>query len=262
MAPADVDAFMRRINTPPRLDKRPERASGRSYTLTGDYWNTILSRPGRAPVDAAATYYPEGGIVRASQGGQDAWLALDLRQQAILARYIRLTNEGALSTRPGLLNVLTAAAGEEDLTVEVDGGALTADQVGALWGGLANTGAPQFLDTPDPPLQDADGYWLVFGLDEGRALQLFYEPGSPGHLTDALGEERYNVSPALASVLDGIKATPHPIDDKSKPGSYAWWMIMLGGGILCLGGALWLTKHPLRLPARVEALFDRFSPHL
>ena len=35
-------------------------------------------------------------------------------------------------------------------------------------------------------------------IQEGRSLQLYFDPGPPGTLTDAQGGERYTVSPALA----------------------------------------------------------------
>jgi hypothetical protein len=246
LAPADEDAFSRRINTPPRLDNRPERATGATYTLTSPYWSDILLRPGRPPVEEAATYFAEGGIVRARQAGQDIWLALDLRQQAILARYLRLTKAGALDERPSLVSVLVASVREENVTVEAAGSPLTAGQVGALWSALASTRTPQFLDTPQPPKAEG-GVWLVFGLEEGRSLQLFYEPRSAS-LTDALGTERYSVTPALAAVLGSIKPTPHSIDDAVNPGSSAWWVVMIAGGILGLAAAYWFLRHPLRLP--------------
>ena len=247
LAAADEDAFRRRINTPPRLDNRPDRAAGQTYTLTSPYWSDILLRPGRPSVDEAATYFVEGGIVRARQGGQDIWLALDLRQQAILARYLRFTKAGSLDERPSLLSVLVAAVREENVTVEAAGSALTADQEGALWSALASTRPPQFLETSKAPKADG-GIWLVFGLEEGRSLQLFYQPGSPATLTDALGTERYGVNAALASVLGSVKPSPRSIDDETNPGSKAWWVLMIAGGIICLAAAAWLIRHPLRLP--------------
>jgi len=260
LAAADVDSFMRRINTPPRLDDKPAGATGSTYTLSSQYWSNILSRPGRASVDADATYFPEGGIVRAEQGGKDAWLVLDIRQRAILARYIRLTLNGSLDQRPGLLKVLTSAANDEEITVEANGGPIGSQQVGPLWAGLANTGTPQFLNPPEPPDVGMTGYWVVFGLDEGRSLQMYYQAGTPGKLTDALGDERYTVSTQLASVLDSVKATPHNINDPST-GSYAWWIVGLGLGIVCLAGAVLFSRHRFPLPRQLEALIDRYSPH-
>ncbi len=177
---------------------------------------------------------------------------MDLRQQAILERYVRLTKAGALEQRPGLVSVLVATVREEDVTVEAAGSPLSADQVGALWSALASIGAPQFLDTPQPPKAD-NGFWLVFGLEEGRSLQLFYQPGSPAVLSDAQGSERYTVTPALASVLGSVKPSSLRIDDENDPGSDVWWVVMIVAGIICLAAAGWLVRHPLRLPSSPKA---------
>jgi hypothetical protein len=248
LAPADEDAFKRRINSPPRLDNRPERAAGPTYTLASGYWGEILARPNRPPIEENATYYPEGGMVRARYGGEDAWLSLDLRQQGILERYIRLGRARAIPQRPGLLSLLTAAQREEDLAIEAGGAALPPDKVGSLWAALATAGSPRFLEPPEPIRVAEKGLWLVFNLQEGRSLQLYFDPGSPATLTDALGSERYTVSPALASVLSTIKPAAVPLGDQTSPGSKAWWVIMAGVGLACLVAAVWLARHPLRLP--------------
>src|SRR3712207_4504444 len=74
LAPADADAFQRRINTPPELDNAP-RTSGPSYTITSTYWDKVLrgERDDREPAEADAVYYPQGGYVKARQGGKDVW---------------------------------------------------------------------------------------------------------------------------------------------------------------------------------------------
>lgn len=248
LAPADEDALRRRLNSPPRLDNRPARATGVTYTIASGYWSDILARPNRPSIDDNAVYYAESGIALATYGGQEAWLALDMRQQGILERYIRLGRSRAISQRPGVLSLLSAAQAAEDVTVEAGGGPLTTGQAGALWAVLATTGAPRFLNPLEPPKSGPNGLWLIFGLQEGRSLQLYYEPGSPGTLTDALGGERYTVSPGLAAVLGTIKPSSTPLGDQTSPGSKAWWLIMIGVGLLCLGAAVWLTRHPPRLP--------------
>jgi hypothetical protein len=253
LAPSDEDSFKRRINTPPRLDERPLRATGPTYTIASNYWTEILARPNRPAIEDNATYYAESGIVRARYGGEDAWLALDIRQQGILERYIRLGSIRAIPQRPGVLDVMGAARTEELITLETGGAVPSPAQAGIMWDALAGTGPPSFLDPAEPPQVTGQGFWLVFGLREGRSVQLYYAPGPQPSLTDVFGRERYDVSPSLSAALAMVKPAMLMIDDRDSPGSDAWWPIMAAAGLACLGAAWWLYRHPLRLPFETKS---------
>src|SRR6185503_5215606 len=89
LAVTDDYAFFRRINLPPKLEDTP-KVSGPSFEITSRYWDEVVRGWDSSAGSGAdsATYYPQGGFVRARQGGSDVWLVIDLRQQAIINRYI------------------------------------------------------------------------------------------------------------------------------------------------------------------------------
>src|SRR5438552_10868877 len=89
LTPIDQDAFFRRVNSPPELEHEP-RTSGGSYTVSSGYWAMALADGKKGPVSDEAEYFPDGGYVRGRKSGKDAWIVIDLRQRAILERYIRL----------------------------------------------------------------------------------------------------------------------------------------------------------------------------
>ena len=255
VAPSDEDAFFRRIDLPPKLDEAPT-TSETSYRVTSPYWDLAVrnNRADRAPAEDDASYWPEGGYVRARQSGKDVWLVLDVRQQAILGRYIRLTVAGALGEEPGVLEVLAAAAKDEVITVSVGNRDLTTAEASSFWT-VARGQKP--LDRPrpsgaQPPRDGPNSVWVVFGLPEGRTVQLLYMVASDT-LTDSLGVEVYGVPRGWLAPVLGAEA-PQPggsasvrggeVAQQAGRGSPFWWVIMLGGGALCLAVALYLRRHP------------------
>src|SRR5712691_12015378 len=83
-SPIDESALSRRVNSPPKLEKEPA-TNGPSYKVDSPYWATVLPRTKKEPpAEREADYFPDGGFVRAGQGGKDAWVVLDLRQRAII----------------------------------------------------------------------------------------------------------------------------------------------------------------------------------
>ena len=248
MAKTDEDAFRRRLDSPPKLDDRPE-LSGDGYTVTTTYWDDVLrgSRNDREAADPGATYYEDGGFVRARQDGEDVWLALDTRQRAILDRYLNLTRAGLLGERPGILEVLAAASRSENIGVHIGGSLLTDPEWERFWASLSVTPSPAFLEQPQRPAGD-DGAWLIFSLKEGRSVQVFYDERA-GTLTDSFGTEVYTVAPQVALAIESpaSRGGSALAIQQEQQGSPLWWLIMIGGGLSCLAVALWL-KRRLRLP--------------
>jgi hypothetical protein len=120
LAVTDDYAFFRRINLPPKLDDTP-KVTGPSYEITSRYWDDVLRGWDSSAGSGAdsATYYPQGGFVRAKQGGSDVWLVIDLRQQAIINRYIRLAQKDTLPAAPTLQEVIAASQREEKISVSI-----------------------------------------------------------------------------------------------------------------------------------------------
>jgi hypothetical protein len=171
---------------------------------------------------------------------RDAFFVLDLRQRAMLDRYIRLARQGLIPAQPGALNVLIAASQTESISVEPAGEHLNGDQTAAFWRSLHNRSlAVQFL-TPLQPPSEGGGYWITFTTAEGRAIQYHLEPES-GTLTDFLGTESYIVRNALPATAEAPG-----IMQQEPQGSWLWWPVMLGGGAALLAAAVWLRRLEAR----------------
>lgn len=245
LARADADAFVRRLGPPPKLDDVPE-FSGTGYKIASGYWDDILrnGRDDRAPAELDAFYFEDGGYVVARQDGRDVWMVLDLRQRAILDRYLSLTRAGTIRPEPGVLEVLTVASRSESIGVEIGGVRLDETQRRNFWPLLAVGPRATFTDPPQAPL-GARGVWLVFSLQEGRSVQVFYERQA-GLFIDSFGSEIYAVSTPMAMLIDGIvprSNTGIRVAQESSTGSFAWWLIMGGSGLACIGAAVWLSKR-------------------
>jgi hypothetical protein len=244
LARADEDAFLRRLVPPPKLDDAP-RVSGESYVVTTQYWDDVLrgDRDDREAAEPAADYYQEGGYVRARQGGKDAWLVLDLRQRAILDRYLSLARAALLRPEPAVLEVLTIASRSQEISIEAGGVALDAAQRRNFWTTLAVSPRGEHVEPPRPPL-GARGIWLVFGLEEGRSVQVFYERDA-GLFIDFFGSEIYTVSTPMAALLDAVVPRSSggiSIEQQDGTGSPLWWLLLVGGGVACLAVAAWLRR--------------------
>lgn len=246
----DEDAFFRRINVPPKLNEAPVTA-GKSYTLTSPYWDIVLrgDRSDKASAEADAHYFPDGGFIRARQNGTDVWLALDLRQRAIIDRYTRLGEARALPPEPGELEILTAAARRgERIGVQVSDLVLTDEETARFWvaaGGQRPAAAPAPL--PERPVSGTT-HWILITLPEGRTVQFLYSAGS-GTLVDSLGTEFYAVPPGwLVPVLGppaGPDFEPRATDvpqDKGR-GSPLWWLAAGSGGMALIGAGVWLQRR-------------------
>jgi hypothetical protein len=236
LAPADADAFQRRLNAPPPyVGPRP---SGESVLVTSGYWDAALRADESAPhFDAAATYFIEDGVVQARQAGRDLFFVLDHRQRAMLARYVRLARTGSISSNPGALQVLIAAANSETISIEPGGVPLTVDDIGALWRALDDQKpVVSFIDEPQPPAR-AGGYWVTFTTAEGRALQYHYDPAT-GTLTDFLRTETYTIR----NLLPSTAGEPPQIEQQEPRGSLLWWPVMLGGSVALLAAAVWFRR--------------------
>jgi hypothetical protein len=242
LAPADADAFQRRLNQPPLLDG-PPAASGPSYTVTTPYWDAAVREEDSEPdVEPAAEYFPAGGFVRARQDGQDVWLVLDLRQRAILDRYIAYYSEHPrpeLEPRAGSLRMALARTPNELISIEAGDRRLAPDEAALFWEALNGRLDAEFIDPPNPP-GDAPGYWITFTLPEGRAL-LYFNDTVAGTLTDALGTESYDISGAGEHRIPA-SADARLIEDESPAGSKLWWLIGAGGGVVLLGLAVALRR--------------------
>lgn len=244
LAPADADAFQRRLSQPPLFDE-PPAASGPSYTVTTAYWDLAVREDEDEPaVEPDAKYFPGGGFVRARQDGQDLWLVLDLRQRAILDRYIRFGAEvGRPGPRPGALEILALASRTETIGIEAGAGRFSDAEARSFWDSAGSVAAdPSFRDPPRPPATaGVAGYWLTFSLPEGRSQQYFVDT-TGGVLTDALGTESYDVAGLIGATLPETAESLH-IEDESPAGSKLWWVLAVGGGAVFLLGAAALHRR-------------------
>ncbi|HEY7466281.1 MAG TPA: hypothetical protein VIB47_06270 [Dehalococcoidia bacterium] len=238
LAPADADAFRRRLSAPPPY--AGPLPAGETFVVTSDYWDATLGTGAGAPaIDAAGTYFWSDGIVKLRQAGRDAFFVLDQRQRAMLGRYIRLAGTGSLpSSAPGAFQVLTAAARAELISIELAGEPLPNDAARLLWRSFDEQDVAVTFLQPLAPPSGKEGYWITFTTVEGRALQYFYEPAS-GRLTDFLGSEAYTVR----NILPGSVGEPRQIEQQEPHGSLLWWPAMLGGGLSLLAAAVWLNRR-------------------
>lgn len=246
LAPADADAFRRRINQLPRFED-PPTLEGPSYVVTTSYWPVAVrldedEGEDVLDVDVRGDYYPLGGFVRVTVGeeeGVDAWMALNLRQRAILDRYIRLSLAGEVDNEPSTIDVLTAMSSTEVFGVEVGPKVLDLEAGVDLLGKLREENPSPILQERELPSIDESGVWLIVTLLEGRSLRYYY---SQGVLTEALGTERYDAT-AIADILEGIAPEQAATIVQDEPaGSLLWWPVTIGGGLAAIGAAIWLQR--------------------
>jgi hypothetical protein len=251
LAAVDDDAFRRRLQPPPQLEA-PPAVEGEPYAVVSDYWADAL-RDGQgsdAVVEPEGAYYPQGGHVRLRVDGADLWLLLDVRQRAILDRYIRLTAADAISGGPASFEVLRAAAPSEPIAIMVGARILTETEADAFWqvaglalrGDIARAGA-----VVEPGLGST---WITFSLSEGRSLQYLYQVGG-GVLLDFAASEFYAVPNDWLVPVLGPSAAPGPgfafgpvqIEEEGEAGSPVWWVVMIGAGVACVAAAVWLRRR-------------------
>jgi hypothetical protein len=243
---ADELTFLRRINLPPKLDDAPFNSyDGPSYTVATDYWDSLLYgwKDTKGHAADTATYYPKGGYIKTKQDDKDVWLVIDLRQQAILNRYIRLGAKDAVPEKPTLQQMLVASS-DEPISVDIGSHSLTDTERAAFWKALAQP--MEAVLSAGANTKTSDGVWITFNLPEGRDLQLFYDINA-NRLVDGIGGDgsvlpRDWLQPVLganaphagAPGLVGAKAVPQ----EASTGSPVWWVIMIGGGLTCIAAAL------------------------
>ena len=248
LAAADEDAFFRRINLPPQLEE-PPRTAGRPYIVTSGYWNEVVpDEDDERPAGEEALYYATGGYVRAMQGESAVWLVLDLRQRAIIDRYVRLAKDGLIGREPGILDVLSAAAKNELIGIQIDARRLSEAEASAFWA-VVDDGARVSNTTASRPIGGPGGVWLIFGLLEGRSVQMLYTAAA-NTLVDSLGGEVYSVPDDWLLPVLGANAPSagqpdggSTIEQQPSSGSPLWWLVMIGGGSLSLAIALWLSRR-------------------
>ena len=239
LSPVDESALPRRVNMPPKLEKTPA-VTGPSYRVDSSYWATVLPKTKHEPAAGAqADYYPEGGFVRADQGGKEGWLVIDLRQRALLDRYIRLGEKGALAAAPSEMDVLRAANSDGELVgVEVGLESLKENQRRAFWTAAAGLGSPTIPQRP----AGSDSISVVLSLPEGRAVEMRYSPTSRT-LSDLQGFEFYPVPADLEKVIMDAHPAVLGFAEEASPGSPIWWVAGLGVGGLFIGAAIWLQRR-------------------
>ena len=186
-----------------------------------------------------ALYFSADGIIRVlRENNDDAYFVLDLRQRAMLNRYIRLAKTGSIPPDPGALDVLAAAVRTETVSIEIGGRPVEPALSQAFWSALDNPEASVGFPAPPRPPADEDGYWITFTTSEGRAIQYHFNPATSA-LIDSLGTETYTIE----NVLPATTAEPLQIEQQSPHGSKLWWPVMLGGGAALLAAAVWLRRR-------------------
>jgi hypothetical protein len=245
LAPADADAFRRRLSAPPAYSG--PLPTGETFVVTSDYWDATLGTGAGAPaIEPAGTYFPADGIVKLRQAGRDAFFVLDQRQRANLDRYIKLVRQGQIGSAPGLLEVLVAASNAEPISIEIGSRFLKEDERAAFWR-LAAGFNPLDLPPAEPPRDSPSVVWITFGLPEGRSVLLGYAPGS-GTVFDTSGREVYGVpkqwlQPILGDYAPKFDSFKRQIEQQEPHGSLLWWPVMLGGGVGLLAAAVWLRRR-------------------
>jgi hypothetical protein len=255
LSASDEEAFRRRLAPPEPLEEL-QRPSGAAYTLTSSYWEHALTYhdPDVESVAAEAAYFPADGLVRARQGGEDAWLVLELRQRAILDRYLRFAREGRIGPEPGVFEVLRAAASTEPITITVADRELTQDEARRFWEASQSVQLRRDLirgtpEAPWPPAPTQTTVWITFTLDEGRSVELLYSVVT-GVLLDRFATELYPVPrdwlvPVLGSAADfrspDYDLTPAQIEQQPDRGSQLWWLLAIAA-VAGLGVAIWLRR--------------------
>ncbi|HEX5367884.1 MAG TPA: hypothetical protein VFY10_00550 [Dehalococcoidia bacterium] len=257
LAPVDADAFRRRVNRPPHLQDAPA-PSGPSYTVSSPYWQISFlpdkdkDESDKSKVAMDATYYPDGGYVLEQADGHDAWIVIDLRQRAILDRYIRITQDGGIGENPDALQVLASFSKDEPLGVQIGSRALDANQASSFWA-IASTLKPLDLP-PNPDFAPPDEprpviLWITITTPAGQAIQ-FLNSTVTGTLVEPLSQTVYPVAKDwLAPILGPYDATTigttltGTIEQHHSTGSHLWWIVMVGGGLLTIGlAALWQRR--------------------
>ena len=253
LAPADADAFRRRVNTLPRLEDEPA-ATGPSYTVTTSYWPVAIrleDDEDELDVSVVGRYYPQGGYVLLTLDDlgdeaddldpEDVWVVIDLRQRAILDRYIQLAREGLIGGTPSTIDILAAVSSTEVLGVQAGAEPVAKATADALLRGLSEANPSPLVEEREPPFLDDSGFWLTVTLVEGRSLRYYHRTGM---LTEALGTERYDAN-SVADILASLAPDQPPpvIEQEEPPGSLLWWPVMIGGGVAALGAAIWLRRR-------------------
>ncbi len=257
LAPVDADAFQRRVNRPPHLKDTPT-PTGPSYTVTTVYWQiSFLPDKDKGESDSSsvsgdATYYPNGGYVLEQVDGHDAWIVLDLRQRAVLDRYIRVAHDGAVGENPDVLQVLSAFSKDEPLGVQIGSRPLSTAEAATFWS-LVSSLKPRDLPY-NPAFVPPQGVipnitWIVITLPEGQSIQLLTDTIS-GTLVEPLAQTVYPVAKDWLTPIVGtydpatLGATMTATVKQNKPaGSQLWWPVMVGGGLLAIGLAIWWQRR-------------------
>src|SRR5690606_7728587 len=107
----------------------------------------------------------------------DAWMALNLRQRAILDRYIRLFKAGAIGDAPSSIDVLARTAMVEQFGVQAGENVLPLAEATELLARLSEAHPSPILEEREVPTPDGDGFWLIVTLVEGRSLRYYYADG-------------------------------------------------------------------------------------
>jgi hypothetical protein len=270
LAPADADAFRRRVNQLPRLEDPPSVA-GEPYIVTTSYWAvTVRLEEDEDALDVSVRgdYYADGGYVRVTlengdaedsedaEGPEDVWMVLSLRQRAILDRYIRLANDGLIGETPLTLEVLGAAAATEVFGVQLGTRTLARDETATFWSLISSLTSLDILRNPEftPPGALPHVVWITVTLPEGRSVRFVYNAVA-GTLVEPLSQDVYPVSKDwLSPILGGYDVTTigttltSTIVQEEPPGSLLWWPVMAGGGLVAIGAAVWLRRRAAPTP--------------
>lgn len=248
LATADEDAFFRRINPPPVLEQTPS-PRGTRYSITSAYWDQArrLTDPDAEAIDPRADYFPGEGLVRLSEGGEDVWIVLNLRQREIIDRYIRLARERLIGPEPGAFDLIRAAALSEPVAVMIANHTLTEDEARRFWSAAAPVELRRDLvrGTPEPPWPPAGPTisWIAFTYPDGRSVEMLYSSVT-GVLADRFATEVYPVPQRwLEPVLGAAAPTAAQIEEDEDKGTSPLWVVLAVGGVICLVAAFWLSRR-------------------
>jgi hypothetical protein len=143
---------------------------------------------------------------------------------------------------------MLVASSDEAIAIDIGSHSLTESERAAFWKVFSQP--LEKVNSAGPKPRTTDGVWITFNLPEGRQLQFFYDV-SAGRLIDGFGGDAL-VTPRdwLQPVLGANAPKPgapglvaaKQVPQNGSTGAAWWWVVMIGGGLGCIGAAVWMRR--------------------